>query len=82
MGKNYLYVIRDDGEYDYKAGFKSYKEANEYRQECQRRWINHCDVVVLCTETEDGVVTREVDLTELNDNKRNFLLEDANIPVE
>lgn len=35
----YLYVIRDDGEYDYKAGFASYTEANNYRQECQHSWM-------------------------------------------
>ena len=27
----YLYVERDDSEYDYKAGFASYAEANDYR---------------------------------------------------
>ena len=32
----YLCVERDDSEYDYKAGFASYTEANGYRQECQR----------------------------------------------
>ena len=82
MEKSYLYVIRDDGEYDYKSGFKTYKEANEYRQECQRHWMNHCDVVVLCTESEDGIVIQEVDLTELTTEQRNFYLNDANIPVE
>lgn len=56
MEKSYLYVIREDGEYDYKDGFKTYKEANEYRQECQRQWIDFCDVVILCTESEEGVV--------------------------
>ena len=82
MKKSYLYVIREDGAYDYKAGFKSYKEANEYRQECQRHWINFWDVVILCTEDEDGAVLSEVDLTALTAEQRNTLLEQANISVK
>lgn len=48
----YLYVERDDHEYDYKAGFASYAEANDYRQECQRSWMSHCDYVYLWTGSE------------------------------
>lgn len=48
----YLYVERDDSEYDYKAGFASYTEANDYRQECQRSWMGHCDYVYLWTGSE------------------------------
>lgn len=46
----YLYVERDDSEYE--VGFASYTEANEYRQECQRRWIGHCDYVYLWAGSE------------------------------
>lgn len=35
----YLCVERDGSEYDYKAGFASYTEADDYRQECQRSWV-------------------------------------------
>lgn len=40
-----LYVERDGSEYGYKAGFASYTEANDYRQECQRSWMGHCGCV-------------------------------------
>ena len=32
MNSSILYVIRDDGEYDLKSGFKTYEEANSYRE--------------------------------------------------
>ena len=54
----YLYVERDDSEYDYKAGFASYTEANDYRQECQRSWMGHCDYVYLWTGSERINLTR------------------------
>ena len=54
----YLYVERDDSEYDYKAGFASYTEANDYRQECQRCWMGHCDYVYLWTGSERINLTR------------------------
>lgn len=38
----YLYVERDDSEYDYKAGFASYTEANDYRQECRKTRETNC----------------------------------------
>lgn len=69
----YLYVERDDSEYDYKAGFVSYTEANNYRQECQRRWMGHCDYVCLWTSSEC------VNLTRLDSNKRNELLQQFNM---
>ena len=50
MKQAFLYVERDDSEYDYRSGFKSYTEANEYREKCQRSWINHCGYVYLWTE--------------------------------
>lgn len=46
-----FYVERDDGEYDRKGSFKTFKEANEYRCECQRGWFNHCDYVFLIEKT-------------------------------
>lgn len=48
--KYHLYVERDDSEYDYKKGFDTYTEANSYRQECQRSWMNHADYVFLVEE--------------------------------
>lgn len=73
---NYLYVIRDDGEYDYKAHFQSYSEANDYRQRCQRRWINHCDYVMLRLDT------KEYNLTELPIKDIKRLLNKADIDFE
>lgn len=70
----YLYVERDDSEYDYKAGFASYTEANEYRQECQCRWIGHCDYVYLWTGSE------RINLTRMPKDERNELLKQFNIP--
>ena len=61
----YLYVERDGSEYDYKAGFASYTEANHYRQKCQRRWIDHCDYVYLWTGSE------RINLTRMPKDERN-----------
>lgn len=36
MKTSSLYVFRDDFEYDKKSGFKTYEEANDYREKCQR----------------------------------------------
>ena len=70
----YLYVERDDSEYDYKAGFASYTEANDYRQECQRSWMGHCDYVYLWTGSEG------INLTRMPKDERNKLLKQFNIP--
>ena len=64
----YLYVERDDSEYDYKAGFASYTEADDYRQECQRSWMGHCDYVYLWTGSE------RINLTRMPKDERNKLL--------
>ena len=77
-----LYVIRDDGQYDYKSGFKSYKEADNYRQECQRYWMNHIDYVKLIVRDETGRITMEENLTKASKEERNRLLQEASIPVE
>lgn len=70
----YLYVERDDSEYDYKAGFASYAEANNYRQECQRCWMSHCDYVYLWTGSE------RINLTRMPERIRIELLKQFNIP--
>ena len=49
MKTSSLYVTRDDEMYDTKSGFETYEEANAYREECQRSWINHADYVFLIT---------------------------------
>ena len=77
-----LYVIRDDGQYDYKSGFKSYKEANNYRLECQRCWMNHADYVKLIVRDETGRITKEVNLTKVSKEEGNRLLQEEDIPVE
>ena len=78
-----LYVIRDDGQYDYKSGFQSYKEANDYRQERQRDWMNHVDYVKLIVRDETGHIIKEVNLTKASEEEeRNRLLQEAGIPVE
>lgn len=77
-----LYVIRDDGQYDYRSGFKSYKEANDFRQECQRRWMNHADYVFLITRDRTGRITEKVNLTKAPEEERIGLLQVANIPIE
>lgn len=80
--KSSLYVIRDDGQYDYKSGFKSYEEANAYREECQRRWMNHADHVHLITRDETGRIVKETDLTRATEKERVKLLEEAGIPMK
>lgn len=70
----YLFVERDDREYDYKAGFASYTEANNYRQERQRRWMGHCDYVYLWTGSD------RINLTEAPKDKKIELLRQFNIP--
>lgn len=69
----YLYVERDDSEYDYKAGFASYTEADGYRQECQRSWMGHCDYVYLWTGSE------RINLTRMPKDERSELLKRFNI---
>lgn len=80
--RSILYVIRDDEQYDYKSGFKSYKEADDFRQDCQRRWMNHADYVMLIERDETGRITKEVNLTKASKEERNRFLQEANIPVE
>ena len=57
-----------------KAGFASYAEANNYRQECQRCWMSHCDYVYLWTGSE------RINLTRMPESKRIELLKQFNIP--
>jgi hypothetical protein len=53
--KCYLYVERDDHEYDHKEfGIDQIEEANNYRCECQSRWMSHCDYVYLVGVAKDG----------------------------
>lgn len=77
-----LYVVRDDGEYDYKDGFKTFKEANDYRLECQRRWMNHIDFVILQIFTRQGMLEREINLTRIGTVERDNILSDYSIPIE
>jgi hypothetical protein len=74
MKQAFLYVERDDSEYDYRSGFKSYTEANEYRVKCQRSWINHCDYVYLWT------VRGVINLTKMKSSERNEILKQYHIP--
>ena len=69
----YLFVERDDRLYDYRTGFANYTDANKYRQECQRNWINHCDYVYLWT----GL--KSINLTVMPKNERSELLKQFNI---
>lgn len=59
--KYYLYVERDDSEYDYKEGFDTYTEANSYRLGCQLSWMNHADYVFLVEETPSRDVSGEIE---------------------
>ena len=71
----YLYVERDDSEYDYKAEFASFTEANDYRQECQHSWIGHRDYVYLWTGYES------INLTKMSESARNKVLKHYNISL-
>lgn len=53
--KCYLYVERDDHEYDYKQfDIDQIEEANNYRCKCQQSWMSHCDYVYLVGVAKDG----------------------------
>lgn len=77
-----LYVTRDDEMYDTKSGFETYEEANAYREECQRGWINHADYVFLTTRDSAGNFIKETNLTKATEEERIKLLEEAGIPLK
>ncbi len=82
MKTSSLYVTRDDEMYDTKSGFETYYEANVYREECQRSWINHADYVFLITRDSAGNFVKETNLTKAKKEERIKLLEEAGIPLK
>lgn len=82
MKTSSLYVTRDDSMYDTKSGFETYEEANSYREECQRSWINHADYVFLITRDSSGNFVKETNLTKATKEERIKLLEEAGIPLK
>ncbi len=82
MKTSSLYVIRDDGEYDLKSGFKTYEEANSYREKCQMSWMNHVDYVHLIIRDVKGKILKEVNLTRATEEERITLLAEAGIPLK
>lgn len=82
MKTNSLYVFRDDFEYDKKSGFKTYEEANDYREMCQRSWINHADYVFLITRDSAGNFVKKTNLTKSTEEERIKLLKEAGIPLK
>lgn len=82
MKTSSLYVTRDDSMYDTKSGFETYEEANAYREECQRGWINHADYVFLTTRDSAGNFVKETNLTKATEKERIKLLEEAGIPLK
>lgn len=71
MKTSSLYVTRDDFEYDTKSGFETYEEANAYREECQRSWINHADYVFLITRDFAGNFVKRDKLDKSNKGREN-----------
>lgn len=82
MKSSSLYVTRDDSMYDTKSGFETYEEANAYREECQRGWINHADYVFLIRRDSAGNFVKETNLTKATKEERIKLLEEAGIPLK
>lgn len=82
MKTSSLYVTRDDSMYDTKSGFETYEEANAYREECQRGWINHADYVFFITRDSAGNFVKETNLTKATKEERIKLLEEAGIPLK
>lgn len=82
MKTSSLYVTRDDSMYDTKSGFETYEEANAYREECQRGWINHADYVFLVTRDSAGNFVKKTNLTKTTEEERIKLLEEAGIPLK
>lgn len=71
MKTSSLYVTRDDSMYDTKSGFETYEEANAYREECQRSWINHADYVFLVTRDSAGNFVKRDKLDKSNKGREN-----------
>ena len=82
MKNSSLYVTRDDSMYDTKSWFETYEEANAYREECQRGWINHADYVFLITRDSAGNFVKETNLTKATKEERIKLLKEAGIPLK
>ena len=82
MKTSSLYVTRDDSMYDTMSGFETYEEANAYREECQRGWINHADYVFLITRDSAGNFVKETNLTKATKEETIKLLEEAGIPLK
>ena len=82
MKTSSLYVTRDDEMYDTKSGFETYYEANVYREECQRSWINHADYVFLITRDSAGNFVKKTNLTKSTEEERIKLLKEAGIPLK
>ena len=82
MKTSSLYVTRDDSMYDTKSGFETYEEANAYREECQRGWINHADYVFLVTRDSAGNFVKKTNLTKTTEEEKIKLLEEAGIPLK
>lgn len=82
MKTSILYVFRDDFEYDMKSHFKTYEEANNYREKCQRSWINHVDYVFLLTRDATGRLLKQTNLTKATEEERIKLLKEAGIPLK
>lgn len=74
MKTSSLYVTRDDSMYDTKSGFETYEEANAYREECQRGWINHADYVFLITRDSAGNFVKETNLTKATRKRESSFL--------
>ena len=82
MKTSSLYVTRDDEMYDTKSGFETYEDANAYREECQRSWINHADYVFLITRDITGRIVKQTNLTKATKEERIKLLAEAGIPLK
>lgn len=82
MKTSSLYVTRDDEMYDTKSGFDTYEQANAYREECQRNWINHVDYVFLLTKDATGRLLKQTNLTKATEEERIKLLEEVGIPLK
>lgn len=81
MKTNSLYVTRDDEMYE-TSGFDTYEEANAYREECQRSWINHTYYVFLEKRDSVGNFVKEINLTKVTKEERIKLLKEAGIPLK
>lgn len=85
----YLFVQREDendfpsrNHYDFKSDFRTYKEAQEYADECTHSWINHWDIVYLRTFSKEAPFGDTINISEMSEEEQKQLCAENGILYE